>query len=412
MEKKFCVYKHTFPNGKVYIGITSQIPEDRWCKGKGYASQKIIYSAILHYGWENIVSEIVCSNLDVTKAEEIEKELIDKYKSNNRDFGYNYLPGVIRTKEHWDNLITSAINNRKKVKQYDLNGIFIKEFNGIVDIENEMGISHSKISNCCNNKRFKAGGFIWRFSDDKITDEIIRKANTSNKGVNNSKSRKICQYDLDGVLLKQWNCLQDACSFYNISHSTISSCLNYKTYTCSGYVWRYIEDITPIDLDKINNKGNRQGWRGLSGKDNINSKPILQYSENGQFIKRWDCLAEAARYYSVNPGNISLAANNKRRSCAGYMWRYISSDNECKYDNIEPVLRGVGGGWNKGLARKNNPKSKPVLQYDLDNNFIQKWDCVKDAEESLNINNVAMCARGVRKSAGGYIWEYINNEFN
>lgn len=30
------VYKHTFPNGKVYIGITGQEPYKRWKYGNGY----------------------------------------------------------------------------------------------------------------------------------------------------------------------------------------------------------------------------------------------------------------------------------------------------------------------------------------------------------------------------------------
>lgn len=35
--KKYFLYKHTFPNGKVYIGITSRVnPERRWLGGRGY----------------------------------------------------------------------------------------------------------------------------------------------------------------------------------------------------------------------------------------------------------------------------------------------------------------------------------------------------------------------------------------
>lgn len=30
------VYKHTFPNGKKYIGITKLTVENRWRSGKGY----------------------------------------------------------------------------------------------------------------------------------------------------------------------------------------------------------------------------------------------------------------------------------------------------------------------------------------------------------------------------------------
>ena len=40
MQNNFCVYKHTCPNGKVYIGITGKKPKHRWGKdGSGYKKQ-------------------------------------------------------------------------------------------------------------------------------------------------------------------------------------------------------------------------------------------------------------------------------------------------------------------------------------------------------------------------------------
>ena len=36
-EKLYCVYKHTSPSGKIYIGMTCQEPpEKRWHNGNGY----------------------------------------------------------------------------------------------------------------------------------------------------------------------------------------------------------------------------------------------------------------------------------------------------------------------------------------------------------------------------------------
>ena len=55
MEKRnFSVYKHTFPNKKVYIGITGLKPQYRWNSGKGYKNQLVINRAIQKYGWNNI----------------------------------------------------------------------------------------------------------------------------------------------------------------------------------------------------------------------------------------------------------------------------------------------------------------------------------------------------------------------
>ena len=89
----FSVYKHTCPNGKVYIGITSQLVENRWKHGKGYRNNKLFYRAICKYKWENIRHEILYENLTSQEAYDKEIELINKYKSNNAKYGYNLSNG-------------------------------------------------------------------------------------------------------------------------------------------------------------------------------------------------------------------------------------------------------------------------------------------------------------------------------
>ena len=87
--KDFIVYKHTCPNGKVYIGITCQKPQNRWGKdGNGYKEQ-LFYKAIKKYGWNNIKHEIIYENLTQKEAEEREKFLIEVYESYNKLYGYN-----------------------------------------------------------------------------------------------------------------------------------------------------------------------------------------------------------------------------------------------------------------------------------------------------------------------------------
>lgn len=74
--REYVVYKHTFPNGKVYIGITSQKPEKRYAGGKGYKGCPKMNNAILKYGWNNIEHEILYSGLSKEEAEAKEIETI------------------------------------------------------------------------------------------------------------------------------------------------------------------------------------------------------------------------------------------------------------------------------------------------------------------------------------------------
>jgi len=59
---------------------------------------------------------------------------------------------------------------------------------------------------------------------------------------------------------------------------------------------------------------------------------------------------------------------------------------------------------------KNSAKAhnKPVLQYDLNNQFVKEWSSCYIATKNLNISHSAltMCAQGLRKTSARFIWKY------
>ena len=55
----------------------------------------------------------------------------------------------------------------KGVEQYDLQGNFIKKWVSASQASRKLKINQKNISLCCNNKRKTAGGYIWRFSNDR-----------------------------------------------------------------------------------------------------------------------------------------------------------------------------------------------------------------------------------------------------
>ena len=71
---------------------------------------------------------------------------------------------------------SKKISNRTGflVDQYDLQGNFIKRWNGVRTIERTLNISSSNISECCRGKRKTAGGYNWKYKDFKTTKgEIV-----------------------------------------------------------------------------------------------------------------------------------------------------------------------------------------------------------------------------------------------
>lgn len=87
----YSVYKHTTPNNKVYIGITSVDVKQRW--RNGYKHNAYFSNAIQKYGWDNIKHEILFNGLTKEEACQKEIELIALYKSNQKGFGYNLSSG-------------------------------------------------------------------------------------------------------------------------------------------------------------------------------------------------------------------------------------------------------------------------------------------------------------------------------
>jgi len=52
------------------------------------------------------------------------------------------------------------------------------------------------------------------------------------------------------------------------------------------------------------------------------SKPILQFTKNGLFLKEWSSIKQAARELSLHDSNIIACAKHKARSCGGFLWEY------------------------------------------------------------------------------------------
>ena len=52
---------------------------------------------------------------------------------------------------------------------------------------------------------------------------------------------------------------------------------------------------------------------------------------------------------------------------------------------------------------------KKVAQYSKKGIFIRKFNCIADASRECNIptTNISKCCKGIRKSAGNYIWKYV-----
>lgn len=64
----------------------------------------------------------------------------------------------------------------------------------------------------------------------------------------------------------------------------------------------------------------KMNWK--SGRDNKNSKPVLMYSKDGMFIKRFDCICDAERELGISNSGIVACLKKKNKTAGGYIWEY------------------------------------------------------------------------------------------
>jgi hypothetical protein len=123
----------------------------------------------------------------------------------------------------------------KTVLQYSKEGIFIKEHKGIEKIAKELGVECTNISACARGKIKSIAGYIWKYKENEFYPKLIAPIEIR------KKATSVLQYSLDNIFIKKWDCINDVCMFFNVSHPSIIYACNGKTKTSCGFIWRYAD---------------------------------------------------------------------------------------------------------------------------------------------------------------------------
>lgn len=88
----------------------------------------------------------------------------DGNKLNNSIDNLEWCTNLYNQQHAWKNkLHTSHKGICKKIKQFTLDNLFIKEYESLTEASNKNNISIGNISLVLNKKRKSAGGFIWTY---------------------------------------------------------------------------------------------------------------------------------------------------------------------------------------------------------------------------------------------------------
>lgn len=277
----YCVYVHISPSGKRYVGQTGMNPNRRWGKNgcyylkkkkNGEYVQRFFAYAIIKYGWDNFEHEIIASNLTKEEADNFEKLLIETMNTMNPQFGYNLREGGSHGKlsvearkmiSDFNKGKTLSEETKKKISesnkgkilsdkarkaleesqkgceiiQYSLQGEFLKIWDSMAEAGRKLNIDISGIAKCCKGIRKNAGGFIWKYLEDSLTEEEIILRNKS------KRERCIAQYSLSGELICIFNSIKEASEKTTIYYSGISRCCMGIRKSAGGFIWKYYDEV-------------------------------------------------------------------------------------------------------------------------------------------------------------------------
>lgn len=194
-------------NNKIYIGSSSYNVDRRLIVHKrllrqGKHENSYLQASYDKYGVENFKFEVL-ELCEKNKCIEREQYWMDFYKSYKRDIGFN---------------INEKANSRLNSKHSE---------------ETKQKMREAKLGK-------------------KLTEEHILNSKLARTGQkreqktidlqNIKKYKKLLQYSLEGVLIKEWNSLEEAELFFSVK-GAIGNCVRKGfNYTSCGHKWKYKEN--------------------------------------------------------------------------------------------------------------------------------------------------------------------------
>ncbi len=340
-EHNNCVYKHTSPSGKVYIGITCTTPSARWRNGSGYSSQPAIANAIKKYGWDNFSHEILAENLTREEATEKEQEYILLFKSNDPKYGYNCTSGGDAK------FIVSETTKKKlsesKKRFFELHPEYLEALRLRVIKSYEDKTIQTKISNSMRrvwkdeeyrrrmSKAISDGGKRHyqqhpersiavgisakeRWESNEFRKRVclamrgIKKTETARANMSAAQKKPVLCVETQDIFPSSY----EASVFAGVTKICVCDCCNAKQETAGGYHWRYTCD-------------SEEAW-------NNKRKSYIDLNKS-TIRKRVKCVETNIVYESGYAASIAMGRKSapsiydccrgRRKTAYGFHWEYV-----------------------------------------------------------------------------------------
>lgn len=168
-------------------------------------------------------------------------------------------------------------------------------------------------------------------------------------------------------------------AFLNNPNPDIFDCINHKD---ENKLNNCVENLEWCDRKYNNNYGTHNSNIAKS-----HSKPIIQYTLNGEFVREWESAAVASRELKFPQSAINWCCLKKKKfnSCKGFLWKYKDDETPISFKN-----------------------GKAIFKIDKNGNILDEYNNITEAskENKILITSITNCLKGRSKTAGGFGWIY------
>ena len=243
--------------------------------------------------------------------------------------------------------------------------------------------------------------------------------NAINKKDNTHFHRAIRKYGLENFVycvleenilrenlnLKEIEWIEEFDSFYNGYNLTLGG---------GGTVSRVYSEETRMKLSE-SHKGQIPWNKGKHGLYSEETRMKLSESHKGQIP--WNkgklgwCEGSKNGMYGKHHTEESkrkMSESSKKQIGPhnGFYGKHHTEESKRKMSEAHKNLPGLQGSKN-GMYGKPAANRRKVIKYDLNGNFIQEYDSIKEAKKNnTKCSGIIAACKGISKQAGGFIWKY------
>lgn len=404
-DKKYCIYKHTSPSNKSYIGITSMNPLDRWKNGNGYSHNSYFTNAIKKYGWDNFSHEILAENLTQEEAYQMEQKLIKEYDTFNSKYGYNLTTGGEIGKQHTNEVRQKQSELAKRLWQDE--GFRKSHANFLY------GPKNGKLNP--NYGNHKLAGKNHPNYGKKLKPETVEKIRYAASNISDETRRKMSEAAKKRMTPEAKEHLRKLATGRQASDEA-------KRKMSESQKSRWNDELRKKYSDKFSGNGNpmygkhhsdetkellskmfsgeNSIWYGKHHAEESKQKahdsctwkvPVVQLTLNGEFVREFDSYASAAKEVDGKISAIIECCNGNLKSAYKYIW--------IKKDDYNP----------NNMYRYINDNYQAVVQLTKNWEYLKEYETIKAAAKEVkghhqNIGRV--CKLKGNGTSVGYRWMY------